>query len=81
MFPVDDVEWRKWMNQHFYAREGISFAEMADAQREAAFGLIRASLTGRAKHTNTTSLFAGLVAHSRNLVLSFSHDSENPFPN
>ena len=38
------------MNQHFYAREGISFAEMADAQREAAFGLIRASLTGRAKH-------------------------------
>ena len=20
MFPVDDVKWRKWMNQHFYVR-------------------------------------------------------------
>lgn len=47
MFPVDDVEWRKWMNQHFYARQGISFAEMTDTQREAAFGLIRASLSAR----------------------------------
>ena len=47
MFPVDDVEWRKWMNQHFYARQGISFAEMTDAQREAAFGLIRASFSVR----------------------------------
>ena len=47
MFPVDDVEWRKWMNQHFYVRQGISFAEMTDGQREAAFGLIRASLSAR----------------------------------
>jgi hypothetical protein len=47
MFPVDDVQWRKWMNQHFYAREGTSFAEMTDAQREAAFGLMRASLSPR----------------------------------
>jgi hypothetical protein len=47
MFPVDDIEWRKWMNQHFYARQGISFAEMTDPQREAAFGLVRASLSAR----------------------------------
>jgi hypothetical protein len=45
MYPVDDVEWRKWMNQHFYARQGVSFADMTDRQREAAFGLIRASLS------------------------------------
>jgi len=45
MYPVDDVEWRKWMNQHFYARQGVSFAEMTDRQREAAFGLVRASLS------------------------------------
>src|SRR2546429_49095 len=45
MFPVDDIEWRKWMNQHFYAREGVCFAEMTDAQRQAAFGLMRASLS------------------------------------
>ena len=47
MFPVDDVEWRKWMNQHFYARQGISFAEMTEAQRQAAFGLMRASLSAK----------------------------------
>jgi hypothetical protein len=47
MYPVDDVEWRKWMNQHFYARQGVSFADMTDRQREAAFGLIRASLSSQ----------------------------------
>jgi len=45
MYPVDDVEWRKWMNQHFYARQGVSFADMTDRQREAAFGLVRTSLS------------------------------------
>jgi hypothetical protein len=45
MFPVDDSEWRKWMNQHFYVRQGISFAEMTDAQRDAAFGLMKVSLS------------------------------------
>jgi len=47
MFPVDDVQWRKWMNQHFYARPGISFAEMTEAQRDAAFGLMHASLSAK----------------------------------
>jgi len=47
MYPVDDVEWRKWMNQHFYARQGVSFADMTDRQREAAFGLMRASLSSQ----------------------------------
>jgi hypothetical protein len=46
-FPVDDVEWRKWMNQHFYVRQGVSFKEMSAAQREAAFGLLRASLSAK----------------------------------
>ena len=22
LYPVDDIEWRKWMNQHFYVRQG-----------------------------------------------------------
>ena len=47
MYPVDDLEWRKWMNQHSYARQGVSFADMTDRQREAAFGLIRASLSSQ----------------------------------
>ncbi len=47
MFPVDDIKWRKWMNQHFYARQGISFQEMTDAQRDLAFGLMRESLSAK----------------------------------
>ncbi|HWO00471.1 MAG TPA: DUF3500 domain-containing protein [Blastocatellia bacterium] len=47
MFAVDDPEWRKWMNQHFYVRQGVSFKEMSEAQREAAFSLMRASLSAK----------------------------------
>lgn len=47
IYPVDDIEWRKWMNQHFYARQGICFADMSEDQRQAAFVLIRASLSAR----------------------------------
>jgi hypothetical protein len=47
VFAVDDVEWRKWMNQSFYVRQGVSFLEMSPGQREKAFGLLRASLSAR----------------------------------
>ncbi len=47
LFAVDDPEWRKWMNQHFYVRQGVGFDEMSAAQREAAFGLLKASLSAR----------------------------------
>src|ERR1017187_8871307 len=47
MFAVDDPEWRKWMNQHFYVRQGVSFLEMTGPQRSAAFGLLEASLSAR----------------------------------
>lgn len=46
-FGIDDDEWRKWMNQHFYVRQGVSFEEMTAAQRDAAIGLMRASLSAR----------------------------------
>ena len=46
-FPVDDVEWRKWMNQSFYVRQGVGFKDMTEQQREAAFGLMRASLSAK----------------------------------
>ena len=46
-FPVADSEWRKWMNQHFYVRQGVSFRDLTEAQREAAFGLLRASLSAK----------------------------------
>jgi Protein of unknown function (DUF3500) len=47
LFPVSDVQWRKWMNQHFYVRQGTSFQEMTEAQRAAAFGLMQTSLSAR----------------------------------
>ena len=46
-FAIDDAEWRKWMNQHFYVRQGVGFDEMTSAQREAAIDLMRASLSAR----------------------------------
>lgn len=47
LFGIDDPEWRKWMNQHFYRRAGVSFEELTPVQREAAFALLRASLSAR----------------------------------
>lgn len=52
-FPVDDPEWRKWMNQHFYVRQGVSFGEMSDAQRQAALALLRASLSAKGLRLST----------------------------
>jgi Protein of unknown function (DUF3500) len=46
-FPLEDPEWRKWMNQHFYRRQGVSFEEMSGAQRESALALLRASLSAK----------------------------------
>jgi hypothetical protein len=47
LFTVDDPEWRKWMNQHFYVRQGVSFKEMSEPQRTAGFGLLEAALSAR----------------------------------
>lgn len=47
VFPVNDDEWRKWMNQHFYVRQGVSFKEMNDAQRQKAFALVGAGLSAK----------------------------------
>ena len=46
-FPVDDLEWRKWDNRHFYKRQGVGFDEMNEAQRKLAFGLMSASLSAK----------------------------------
>ena len=46
-FPVDDPEWRKWMNPHFYVRQGVNLEEMSEGQRKAAIELLRASLSAK----------------------------------
>ncbi len=47
VFPVDDVQWRKWANQNYYARWGISLQEMDPRQRGAALALLRTSLSDK----------------------------------
>lgn len=47
LFPVDDDEWRKWMNQHFYQRQGMGFEDMTESQKKAAFDLLKASLSAK----------------------------------
>lgn len=47
LFKADDDEWRQWNNVHRAARQGVSFKEMSDAQREQAYGLLKASLSAR----------------------------------
>jgi Protein of unknown function (DUF3500) len=46
-FAADDLEWRDWNNVHRYARKGVNFKELSDAQREHGFDLLRASLSAR----------------------------------
>jgi hypothetical protein len=45
MFPVDDLEWRKWNNVHRYDRQGVGMAELTDSQRDAAYGVLSAGLS------------------------------------
>jgi Protein of unknown function (DUF3500) len=47
LFPLDDPEWRKWMNQHFYVRQGVSFNEMSEPQRDLGLALLKAALSAR----------------------------------
>ncbi len=46
-FAVDDIEWRKWANQHIYRRAGVSFEQMTATQRDAAVALLAASLSAK----------------------------------
>lgn len=51
LFPVDDNEWRRWANQHSLPRQGVSFEEMSEKQRELAFGMIGAGLSAKGLKT------------------------------
>lgn len=46
-YAVDDLEWRKWDNRHFYKRQGVGFDEMDEKQRELAFALMGKSLSAK----------------------------------
>jgi hypothetical protein len=46
-FTADDEQWRQWNNVHRAARQGVSFKEMSEPQRQLAYGLLKASLSAR----------------------------------
>lgn len=50
-FPVDDNEWRRWANQHSLPRQGVSFEEMNEKQRDLAFKMIGAGLSAKGLKT------------------------------
>lgn len=69
MFAADADEWRRWNNVHRAAREGVSFKEMSEAQREAAYGLMRASLSARGlEQSRNIMRLNGHLAELRNNV-------------
>ena len=46
MFPVDSDAWRRWSNVHmFLMRHGVCMEQMTQPQKDAALGLMRASLS------------------------------------
>jgi hypothetical protein len=51
MFPVDDLEWRRWANVHISTRQGVGFVEYDEEQAQAAFDLIASGLSARGFRT------------------------------
>jgi hypothetical protein len=73
-FAVDDDEWRRWNNVHRAARQGVSFREMSEAQRDAAYGLMRASLSARGLEQSRNVM--RLNGHLAELVKNFEEYGE-----
>jgi hypothetical protein len=48
-FDLDDEEWRHWSNVPVgaVARRGLSFRDMSEAQKEAAFAMVRSGMSAR----------------------------------
>ena len=52
LFPIDDLEWRRWANTSGAVRQGVGLLEMDAAQTAAAFGLMAATLSTRGFETS-----------------------------
>ena len=52
LYPVDDLEWRRWANIHIATRQGVGLLEMDPAQTDAAFALLAATLSTRGFETS-----------------------------
>jgi hypothetical protein len=52
LYPVDDLEWRRWANIHISTRQGVGLLEMDPRQTGAAFALMAATLSARGFETS-----------------------------
>ena len=52
LFPVDDLEWRRWANIHISTRQGGGFGEFNATQSTAALNLLHASLSAKGVATS-----------------------------
>jgi hypothetical protein len=74
VFPVDDSEWRNWANVHRFPRQGVSMDELTEAQRNAAFALLEASLSTKGYETSRDIM--RLNHHLAELVENFDEYGE-----
>jgi hypothetical protein len=47
LYAADALEWRRWANMSIYKREGLSFDDMSDAQKQAAWNMLDAALSAK----------------------------------
>ena len=47
LYPIDNLEWRRWANMSIYKRHGVSFDAMSDAQKTAAWDLLDSALSNK----------------------------------
>lgn len=67
VFPVDDLEWRKWDNRHSPKRQGVGFHEMSESQRTLAFDMLQQSLSAKGlKKTQDIMKLNGTLAELAN---------------
>ncbi|UUX49451.1 DUF3500 domain-containing protein [Nisaea acidiphila] len=76
-FPVDNPQWRRWINIHKFPREGVSLREMSVPQRQAVYALLRESLS--AKGYQTTRDIMRLNHHLGELVSDFTDYGEHRY--
>ena len=75
IFAADDLEWRKWDNRHFAARQGVGFNDMTEKQRDLAFGLMRAGLSAETALRAANAVGAAAVTDpsARPAFRAFAH--------
>lgn len=67
VFPVDDLEWRRWDNRHSPKRQGVGFHEMSESQRALAFAMLQQSLSAKGlKKTQDIMKLNGTLAELAN---------------